>query len=271
MITDRQVAVVTAGGNGIGRAICVALAGRGMKVVVADVDTSAAEETAAAVRSSGGLAMGIYCDVTDEKTLENVRAEALAEFGSVDLLVSHAGGSIHGQVEEVSISDWQWLLDLNVLSMARALRVFLPDMIAAGSGHVVFTTSSLALIPGHPHAGAVIPYIASKGAVTSLAQSAYMYLAPRGVGVTLFAPDYTDTGFPLAARRVGLSSATPGSQIPYPPQTPEQAAGVLIAALDSGDFLASATPGFDELLRVAAAAGLDPSAVTPMYADFASR
>ncbi|MFJ1998926.1 SDR family NAD(P)-dependent oxidoreductase [Streptomyces asiaticus] len=90
--------------------------------------------------------------------------------------------SVNGPVEQVALADWGQLLGLNVLGMVRGLRGFLPDTLSRGAGHVVFTTSSLALFAGHPHAAA---------AVVRLAQSVERSLAPHGIGVTLFAPDYT--------------------------------------------------------------------------------
>lgn len=271
MLVAGRTAVVTAGGNGIGRSVCAALAGRGVNVVIADLDGIAAERAAGELRAAGGSGIGVACDVRDESALEAVRDAAEREFGPVDLLVNHAGGAVHGPVDQVPVSDWAWLLDLNVVSMVRGLRVFLPPMMAAGSGHVVFTTSSLALLSGHPHAGDVVPYVTSKGAVIALAQSVHMYLAPRGIGVTLFAPDYTDTGFPLSARRVGVPAAQGAPKIPYPPQTPDQAAQVLVAALEEKRFLASATPGVARLLALQASAVLDPSELTPRYDEFAEQ
>ncbi|EXU64155.1 MULTISPECIES: hypothetical protein [Streptomyces] len=105
-------------------------------------------------------------------------------------------------------------------------------------------------------------------AVVGLAQSVERYLAPHGIGVTLFAPDYIATAFPGSVRRVGAggSGAEPVSaSVPYPAQTPEHAADVLLAALDRGAFLASATEGADRLLLLQAQGGLDPSTLAPSY------
>lgn len=239
-----------------------------MNVVIADLDQQAAQGTAAGIRSAGGASIGLACDVRSEGDLDAVRRAALAEYGQVDLLMNHVGMSVSGPVEQVAISEWEQILDLNVLGMVRGLRVFLPDMLAARAGHVVFTTSSLALLAGHPRASKAVLYITSKAAVIGLAQSAERYLAPHGIGVTLFAPDYTDTAFPRSVRDVSPEEAHAvpvADTVPYPAQTPAQAAAVLIAALEDGAFLASATPGAGELLVKQAQAGLDPSALAPLY------
>lgn len=270
MIVAGRTAVVTAGANGIGRCVSAGLAARGMHVVIADVDGEAAHRAAAEIRTAGGSCVGSTCDVRDEAALHAVRELARREFGAVHLLMNHAGASLNGPVDAIPIADWEWLLDLNVLGMIRGLRTFLPEMLAAGAGQLVFTTSSLALLSGHPHSRSAVPYITSKAAIIGLAQSVHEYVAPHGIGVTLFAPDYTDTSFPRTARRVG-TPVSAGRDIPYPPQTPQQAADVLFAALEAGDFLASATPGFADLLASQAAARLDPTALTPRYFEFADQ
>lgn len=264
MIVSGQTAVITGGAGGIGLSVARALGSRGLNIVIADVAEQAAQKAAAGLRDSGIRSLGVACDVRSEKALDEVRLAALGEFGSVDILMNNVGVPLLGRVEEIPVSDWQWLLDLNVLGMVRGVRVFLPDMLAAGGGHMIFTTSSLALLSGHPVAGLSLPYITSKGAVLALAQSLEVYLRPHGIGVTLFAPEHTDTNFVHSGRLVGDLELTPGD-IPYPPQTPEQAAQALIDALDAGAFLASATPRYAEMLALQAASRLEPSAMTPHY------
>jgi NAD(P)-dependent dehydrogenase (short-subunit alcohol dehydrogenase family) len=258
--TEGKTAVITAGAHGIGRCVCERLAARGANVVIADIDAAAAVGLA---QELGSPAVGMGCDVRSERDLAAVRDVALERFGTVDLLMNHAGVSVRGELEEVSIEDWTTLLDLNVLGMVRALRVFLPSMIEEGGGRVVFTTSSLALLSGNPVSALGVPYITSKAAIVGLAQSAAIYLEPHGISVTLFAPDYTDTAF---ARRSDEDRETSvASVVPYPPQQPEEAADVLMAALDRGAFLASATPRHSELLRLQADSLLDPGALSLEY------
>lgn len=117
-----------------------------------------------------------------------------------------------------------------------------------------------------------MPIIASKAAVIGLAQALATALTPQGVGVTLFAPDATATGF--APTRIG-SAARPSEAIgsstvnpnepAYSRQTPEHAVDVLMHTLDAGRFLGSATPDYERLLRLQAEAQLDPAALVPEY------
>lgn len=269
VLLEGNTAVITAGGNGIGRSVALAFAAHGLNVVIADLDGAAAVRVADEIGRGGGAALGLAANVRDESSLEAVRDEALRRFGRVDLLMNHAGTSVNGPVERIPLGEWEQLIDLNILGMIRGLRVFLPAMMEAGRGHVVFTTSSLALLGGHPHAASAVPYITTKGAVISLAQSTRMYLDGHGIGVTLFAPEYTATSFPKSVRHVGVDpNAAPvdvASAVPYAAQTPDQAAVVLIKALRYGRFLAAATPGVDSFLVAQAEAQLDPTALTDRY------
>jgi len=269
MIVLGQTAVITGGAGGIGLSVATALGERGLNIVIADMAEQAAQEAAAGLRDNGIRSLGMACDVRSEDALNEVRLAALGEFGSVDILMNNVGVPLLGRVEQIPISDWEWLLDLNVLGMVRGIRVFLPDMLAAKAGHLIFTTSSLAVLSGHPMAGNAVPYITSKGAVLALAQSMEVYLKPHGIGVSLFAPEHTDTNFVRSGRLVGDLELSPDAN-PNPAQTPAQAAQALVDALDAGAFLASPAPGHAEMLALQAAGRLEPSAMTPHYYSGAS-
>jgi NAD(P)-dependent dehydrogenase (short-subunit alcohol dehydrogenase family) len=261
-------AVVTAGASGIGRAVAERLGARGGRLALVDIDRDALDAAVGALAAEGVEAAGFVCDVTSDDGVAAMAAAVLDRFGSIDLLMNHAGGSIAGPPESIPLDAWRHLYDFNVLSMVRGVQAFVPGFIAQGHGQVVLTTSSLALLGGHPLAGYAGPYVTTKAAVIGLAQSLRMYLRPQGVGVTLFAPDMTDTKFPQA---ITLFDGTGNESViqattPYGAQTPGQAADVLIAALEADRFLASATPGAEELLVRQAAAGIDPMALVDAYA-----
>lgn len=265
---EGKTVVITAGANGMGRCVAERMSDRGANIVVADIDVEAATALAGRLAS----AVAVACDVRSNDEIEHARQVALDRFGSVDIVMSHAGIGIAVPVYETADADWLRVLDLNVVGMGRVVRAFVPHMLERGSGHVILTSSSLALLGGHPISGLAGPYIASKAAVIGLAQALATALTPQGVGVTLFAPDATATGFapaPMgsAARSAPLSgSPNPGLKVPtYSRQTPELAADVLMQSLDAGKFLASATPDYERLLRVQADAQLDPAALAPEY------
>jgi NAD(P)-dependent dehydrogenase (short-subunit alcohol dehydrogenase family) len=263
-LTGRTV-FITAGANGMGFCFARRCAGRGANVVIADIDEAAAGDAAARLPS----AISIGCDVRDTMQVERARDVAIARFGAVDLVLSHAGMTQAGPLDRFSDADWTNILDLNVIGMARVLRAFTPHMTERGRGHFILTSSSLALISGHPLSGFAAPYVASKAAVIGLAQSAAVALAPHGISVTLFAPDLTETGFakgPPPDAAVPIAPSAAATLVPPLRQTPEQAVAVLMRALDDGAFLASATPRHEKLLREQVEAGFDPLAMAPAYA-----
>ncbi len=259
---DKRTVFITAGASGMGRRFAEEVSLRGASVVIADVDLQGALDVASTLAS----AIGVACDVRDSAQVERARDAALNRFGSVDLVMSHAGITVPGPITDIPEEEWTRILDLNVVGMARVLRAFVPHLVARKTGHVVLTSSSLALVSGHPLSAMAAPYIASKAAVIGLAQAAAVALAPHGVGVTVFAPDMTDTAFtrrPPSAP--GASPPMTKGLLPLNKQTPEQAVDVLLNALDTGRFLASATPGHERLLKLQAEALLDPLALASEY------
>ncbi|MFB7089185.1 SDR family oxidoreductase [Streptomyces sp. NPDC056296] len=261
---EGRTVVITAGASGMGRRIAQRMSERGANIVIADISHDQAQELAAQLPSS----LAACCDVRDSGDVERVRDLALERFGTVDIVMSHAGTATAGLVHEISETDWQRMLDLNVVGMARVVRAFLPHMLERGSGHFIMTSSSLALLGGHPVSALAVPYIASKAAVIGLAQAVATAHAAQGIKVTLFAPDATETGWSPepAAGKAGSNAGQVAAGLPqYPRQTPEQAADVLMGALDAGSFLASATPDHPRLLRLQADALLDPEALREEY------
>lgn len=265
---EGKTVVITAGANGMGSCAAHRMSERGANLVVADIDIDAAATLASQLPS----AVAVACDVRVNEQIEHARQVALDRFGAVDIVMSHAGIGIAAPLQETPDTDWMRVLDLNVVGMGRVVRAFVPHMLERGSGHLILTSSSLALLGGHPISGLAGAYIASKAAVIGLAQALATALTPQGVGVTLFAPDATATGF--APTRIG-SAARPSEAIgsstvnpnepAYSRQTPEHAADVLMQTLDAGRFLASTTPDYERLLRVQAEAQLDPAALAPEY------
>ena len=252
---------VTAGASGMGRSFAEHVARAGGSVVIADSDIEGAEALARSLPS----AIAVSCDVGDTAQVERARDVALDRFGAVDIVMSHAGITGPGSLATLTDEAWSRILNINVMGMVRVLRAFVPHLSERRSGHVVLTTSSLALIGGHPLSARTAAYVTSKAAVIGLAQSAAVALAPFGVGVTLFAPDVTDTGF--AKPPAGAPPLDPALAALIPPvkQTPEEAVAVLIEALEQGRFLASATPDHSRLLARQAEALLDPLAMANEY------
>lgn len=248
-----KVVVITGGANGIGRAGALALAAAGCDVVIADVDDKAAAQTAADVQALGRRCLYVRSDVTDDAQMQALAQESLKTFGQVDIVWNHAGASVAGPPERIPVERWRHLLDLNVLGGVRGLLNFLPDMLARGSGHVVFTTSGLGLFPD-AIAGLAAPYVTTKAAQIGLARTLAPYLAERGVGVSLLAPHITNTRHTFESPLIDLDPEVVAANLDLDAmQQPGAVAALLVDGLRTDQFLISAVPDTRKLLVAAAA------------------
>lgn len=180
-----RVAVVTGGGSGIGAAIALAAAEKGMHVVVADVEPDAAEKVAAQVRDRGRRALAVPCDVSERAALERLAERTYRELGACHLLCNNAGVVVFGSLDERSDEDWRWVLGVNLLGVIHGVQAFVPRMRdQEGEAHVV-NTASMAGLAALPALGI---YTTTKYAVVGLSESLRIDLTPHGIGVSVLCP-----------------------------------------------------------------------------------
>lgn len=137
-MTQVSTAIVTGGGSGIGQQICVELADQGFDVVVADIDEAAMDETAELVEAEGQRCQTLYTDLADEATIESTVDAAIAEFGTVQVLVNNAG--IAGPTEpceEIETTEWEQTIAVNLTGPFAMCRTLLPHMKENGYGRIV--------------------------------------------------------------------------------------------------------------------------------------
>jgi NAD(P)-dependent dehydrogenase (short-subunit alcohol dehydrogenase family) len=190
-------AVVTGGGSGLGQAFCQELVRRGARVVVADVDEAAAKRVA---QSLGAAAVAARCDVSVLAEVEALAALAERELGSVDLVINNAGVAVGGKVGDVPISDWQWLIGVNLWGVIHGCHVFVPKLRAARRGTII-NVASIAGLAGFP---LMAPYVAAKFGVVGLSESLRGELAGDGVSVTVVCPGFFKTNIFGSARLTGV-------------------------------------------------------------------
>jgi NAD(P)-dependent dehydrogenase (short-subunit alcohol dehydrogenase family) len=184
---EGRCAVVTGGASGIGLAMATALAGEGMRVVVADRDDEPALRAADELRDSGAEVMAAHVDVADPASVEALRQTVTQRFGDVHVLCNNAGVAARRPLVESTPEDWEWIFGVNVFGVVNGLRAFLPGMIkATGERHVVNTGSMSSLRVGVM--GAQTMYTASKFAVLGLSEALRQELDPHGIGLTVLLP-----------------------------------------------------------------------------------
>ena len=233
----RKSAVVTGAGNGIGRAIALAFAEAGAKVVCVDLDKAAADATAAKI---GSEAFAIACDVSSESEVEAAAKLILTKCPIIHVLVNGAAGhDPNGTVLELSLTDWNKVFAVNVGGAFLMSRAILPAMIEAGGGSIIHIASQLGSVAGPRRA----VYCATKGALIQLAKAMATDHAGQKVRVNTLSPGAVETdrlvkrfGDMETARR----TAAPKHLLQRLGQPDEIAQAAVFLASDASSFMTGA-------------------------------
>ena len=180
-----QVAVVTGGASGFGRALAGELAARGFALGLFDIDGGRVADVAAEIRGAHDVpVVARRVDVAAADELDEAASAVADELGRCDLLWANVGVQHFGAVESIDDAVWRWVLDVNVVGTARAVRAFLPLLRASAPSRVAFTASVNVLAP----AARLGVYQASKFAIVGLAETLRLELADDGIGVSIVYP-----------------------------------------------------------------------------------
>lgn len=222
-----RIALVTGGGNGIGRAITLTLVRHGATVVLTDRDAAGMAETVALAMQDGGSAQSHLHDVTDTGETNRIVASVVAEHGRLDILVNNAGVSKGAPFLEIDEAEWDRVNDINAKAVFLTSRAVAPQMIAQQYGKIVNISS----VAGKEATPLFLHYSASKFAVMAITQGLAKELAPHAINVNAVCPGIVRTPLwePLLDQLAATQSISRGAafdrftdQIPlHRPQEPE--------------------------------------------------
>jgi len=184
-----RVAIVTGGGAGIGRSICINMAKEGAKIAVMDINEEAALETAEMIEKEDGEALALKMDVTSKADVKATTAKVLRTHGKIDILVNNAGTDIKGAITELTERTWDTLMDINLKGVFLCTQAVSHSMIEQRYGRIV-NISSMAGKTGEPLTS---PYCATKFGVIGFTQSIALELGKHNITVNAVCPGPVDT------------------------------------------------------------------------------
>ena len=187
--TNKRI-FITGGASGLGRAIAFKYAKQGYQVCIGDVNEQRGLATIEALSALGCDAFYQTCDITQIKDLEQAKNELIARWGGVDIVVNNAGvAGTAGGIEDISLEDWHWVLNINLMGVARGCKTFTPLFKQQGSGYFVNIASAAGLI----NAPQMSSYNASKAGVISLSETLKFELEKFNIGISVVCPAFFKT------------------------------------------------------------------------------
>ncbi len=186
---ENKVALVTGGGNGIGRAISLLFSRNGARVVVGDIETADAERVSTEIIENQGEAIPLTVDVVRKTSVNHMVDEVLKRWGRIDILVNNAGGAIRKQVLDMEEAEWDQIVDLNLKSTFLCSQAVLPAMTRQAYGKIV----SLSSIYGFTGSESRANYAAAKAGVAAFTKSLALEVAHAGINVNAIAPGLVAT------------------------------------------------------------------------------
>jgi NAD(P)-dependent dehydrogenase (short-subunit alcohol dehydrogenase family) len=261
-----RTAFVTGGASGIGLALGRAFAQSGLNVMLADIEIAVLDRAVNNLRDLGRSVRGVKCDVADPDSVEQAANAAFDAFGKVHILCNNAGVAAGGGIDLISLDNWRWVIDVNLMGVVYGIKSFLPRMLAHGEGgHIVNTASMAGMINGMGFS----PYAASKYAVVSMSEGLALQLRPHGIGVSVLCPHFVRTAIGDSGRnrpeRYGkarpLDPASPAAELVAELARrieagldPTDVAARVLAAIRNDDLYIFTHPNMREMVDVRFAA-----------------
>jgi NAD(P)-dependent dehydrogenase (short-subunit alcohol dehydrogenase family) len=224
---QQQVAIVTGGAAGIGRALCHALAAGGVTVIVADINAEGAEDVAAAIRQRGGQAAAATVDVADAHSVNQLVQHTLAVHRRLDYLFNNAGIAVTADARDLRIEHWQQVIAVNLLGVIYGVQAAYPIMVQQGYGHIVNMASLAGLLPYPTN----LPYATTKHALVGLSLSLRAEAADLGVKVSVVCPGWVQSGIYAASPVLNVRREQMRPALPFKLMQADAAARRILAGV----------------------------------------
>ncbi len=261
-----KVAVVTGGASGIGWGLAERCASEGMKVVIADIEEPALKQAEKTLKAGGAKVLAVRTDVSKISDIEALAQKAMDTYGGVHLLFNNAGVntdiSLRKPVWENTLSDWEWMIGVNLRGVVYGIKVFMPIMLRQNTECHIVNTASMAGLLAEPQ---LIIYATTKAGVISLSEGLYLQLKQKNspIGVSVLCPAFVSSRIFEAERNRPAGLKNP----PEPPRpreqaalvkqfsqaaptlSPEQSADIVFKAIQEGTFYIFTDPLVQELFR----------------------
>lgn len=197
MDTNNKRIFITGGAAGLGKAIALAFARAGFHVGIGDINQQQGQQTLSELEALGGEAFYCHCDVRETAQLQQAKEALQQRWGGVDVVVNNAGvgGTVDG-IDKITLADWQWVLDINLLGVVRGCQVFTQGFKQQGHGYFINIASAAGLF----NPGNMSSYNTSKAGVIALSETLASELGKDRIGVTVACPAFFPTGLSESVR-----------------------------------------------------------------------
>lgn len=194
--TMTQRVFITGGASGLGRAIALKYANEGAQVCIGDINPEQGGVVEQEITAAGGEGYFVECDVRRLTDLEKICKDLTSKWGGVDVVVNNAGVASAGSIEDTTMADWEWIMDINVLGVVRGCKAFTPQFKKQGSGAFV----NIASMAGLMLAPLMDSYNVSKAGVIALSETLSQELRDSGIHVSCVCPAFFQTNLASSMR-----------------------------------------------------------------------
>jgi short-subunit dehydrogenase len=264
-----KTAVVTGSSGGIGAAVAIALAKEGVDVVLASRNMANMQKVKKEIESLGRKAVAIECDVSRDDSVAAMKDKAINVFGNIDILINNAAVGVRGLLEDISVNDWHYIINTNLMGYIRNVNAFLSHFMERGSGYIVNVSSIQGI--GYVPDPLNVAYITTKAGIIGFTTVIHGYLKTKGIKVSCLIPGAVRTEIATNSRYVGppervqkmLDDAKEMYKLPIF-LMPEQEADGLIEGMKKEEFLIFVPANMGQMMKIQ---GLDMEAYNAYVAN----